>query len=240
MKAVHLLRHKLIQKTVDDFPVEGDTAKKRESITGLTKPPFWKVKTDRWRGAAYEDEQGQVWLVAAGRRYAGEGKDFYKRFMTDIERKGAPFFLPSEEDLHLYREEQDLQRLEERERQVQALAIGLLKCALSREERYATDDLVLRQDAEKPRVLAHVELMVEVPGADQPAAPHSILIEIRRWGCVSGLARARINLDHNATESTFSSVVPLVGCARLLSPCAYVLGVAEFVQHAARPTSNPH
>lgn len=177
-KAVHLLGHKLIQKAVDDFPVNPHVKKKRESISGLTNPAFWKVKVDRWRGAAFEDKDGQVWLVAAGHRYAGERKDFYKRFMTDVAKKGAEFFLPSERDLALYRDELSLLRLEERERHVQELAVGLLRLALKSAEHYAEGTLSLRWWSEDPATLAHVSLMVELPGPDEHDTPYELLIEI--------------------------------------------------------------
>lgn len=179
-KAVHLLQHKLIQKAVDDFPIESDHEKKRESITGLTNPPFWKVKTERWRGAIYVNpDGGQAWLVAAGRRYGGEAKDFYKQFMADVESKGAEFFLPSEADLTLRKKELSLNRLEVREERIKSQAVDLLARALKSEGHYAQMDLVHDSTAEESHTIGHVELLVELPSSDEPLLP-SLLIEVSK------------------------------------------------------------
>lgn len=115
----------------DDFPGDaGDSAVSRESISGLTDPMWYKVKTgSRWRGAAYVDPSGQAWLCAAGYRRAGEISDFYKTFMTQVATRGADFFLPTQQDRDRLTQEDRQLRLEAWEQEthdgVRALARSL-------------------------------------------------------------------------------------------------------------------
>lgn len=105
-KLVHELDHPVIRKAVGDYPLGQEGRVERESISGLADPPFWKLKTDRWRGAIYVDpETNQPWLVAAGLRRGGEATDFYANFLTQVGRLGAGHFLPTEEDGELLRRE---------------------------------------------------------------------------------------------------------------------------------------
>ena len=99
-KALHALRHPAIQKAVESFPIDGESDRLREGISGLTDPMFWKLKTSRWRGAVFEDPNtGQAWLVAAGLRAEGDkARDFYKVFMASVRRRGARHFLPTDAD----------------------------------------------------------------------------------------------------------------------------------------------
>lgn len=79
---------------MDDFPIDA-CAKLRESISGIPSPPvYWKVKVNRWRGAVYEDADGQAWLIAAGTRTAGSRKDFYKQFMSLSKHADMSTFYP--------------------------------------------------------------------------------------------------------------------------------------------------
>jgi hypothetical protein len=85
---------------------ESDSAGiRRESISGLSDPHWWKQKVSRWRGAATDAEVvgvGEAWLCAGGLRAAGESRDFYKSFMKGIETAGAERYLPALEDRLLH------------------------------------------------------------------------------------------------------------------------------------------
>lgn len=178
-KAVHLLGHKLIRKAVGDFPSEGDSVVERESISGLANPPFWKVKTERWRGAVYVDEaSGQSWLVAAGLRYGGEGKDFYSRFMADVRTRGSEFFLPGDGDLQLLKDELAQFRVEERERHTQDFILQLLSGALASEDGTASGELYASAPGNRP--IARVDILMYEPSQDDPAEPRSVLIEVQQ------------------------------------------------------------
>jgi Protein of unknown function (DUF3039) len=98
-KHLHLLAHPIIQHVRDLFSGELSADISRESISGLpaSHPPFWKGKTGRWRGAVYEDADGQGWLCAAGLRREGEGSDFYAEFMSGV-AADLDKYLPTEED----------------------------------------------------------------------------------------------------------------------------------------------
>lgn len=95
---LHDLDHPLVRHARDVFTGGEDDDLHRESISGLTDPPFWKIKTSRWRGAAFIDaDTGQTWVVAAGLREAGSQDDFYKRFMREV-KADLGRFLPTLED----------------------------------------------------------------------------------------------------------------------------------------------
>jgi Protein of unknown function (DUF3039) len=169
-KAPYLLAHKIIRKAVGDFEdVTGD--RQRESISGLTDPPFWKVKIDRWRGAVYVDSDGQPWLVAAGRRYEGEARDFYKRFMATV-AQSKDSVLPTPEDrAHLKRQLAE-ERLLAREHRTQELALDLVRQARGGSDGIASGVL---HTADESRAMAEVTV-IYVPAEDD--APHEVLVEL--------------------------------------------------------------
>lgn len=102
----HDLDHSAIKNAVAVYNGDASADTQRESISGLTDPPWWKVKSSRWRGAVWIDpETNQPWLCAAGIRIDGSGDDFYASFMADVGGKGAAYFLPTEEDRSLLRTE---------------------------------------------------------------------------------------------------------------------------------------
>ncbi len=102
---MHLLEHDLVTQAAKLFPSEHDQDVRRESISSTR---FFKLRFgQRWRGAVWVDpDTGQAWLCAAGLRYGGEGKDFYRRFMADLARHGEERFLPDADDLSRLRLEQ--------------------------------------------------------------------------------------------------------------------------------------
>lgn len=84
----------------------GGSGVRRESISGLTDPYWWKQKVSRWRGAATDAEtvgDGEVWLCAGGLRSVGDDRDFYKTFTHQVSVNGSSKFLPSESDRKLRR-----------------------------------------------------------------------------------------------------------------------------------------
>lgn len=100
------LDHPVVRHATATWPV-GTSLTARESISGLSDPPFWKLKTGRWRGAVYVDPAtGQAWLVAAGLRRAGDDSDFYATFMAQVQSGGIEVLLPSSDDLDLLSAEQ--------------------------------------------------------------------------------------------------------------------------------------
>lgn len=180
-KAVHLLQHKLIRKAVDDFPMSGDVLKERESISGLTDPHFWKVKTDRWRGAVYvERDSGQAWLVAAGLRRAGEKADFYAKFMSDVQRRGAEYFLPDQYDRDLLANERDEACLTEREKRVSALAVNLLHEALHDPDGCVEASLprVFSPDGASHTASSLARIVLIVDRGDEDGCDPAILVEL--------------------------------------------------------------
>lgn len=132
LKALHALRHPVIQKAVEAFPVLGESDCVREGISGLVNPMFWKLKTGRWRGAVFEDpDTGQAWLVAAGLRAEGQKtRDFYKVFMADVHRRGADHFLPTAADNEALQLEIRAQQLTTLEAEVAHSARDLLAQSL--------------------------------------------------------------------------------------------------------------
>lgn len=114
-KELHLLDHQLVRKASNDFDVENSTdlTLKREGITDLREPMWWKVKVGRWRGAIYQDANGQAWLCAGGYRRGKESTDFYQRFMAEVNAHGPGQFLPTDEDRARLKDEVDEARFVE-------------------------------------------------------------------------------------------------------------------------------
>jgi hypothetical protein len=65
--------HPLQAKATEQFAVDDAP---RERIRAIDDHIFFKVKVQRWRGAVWPSDR-LPWLVAAGRREAGSGADFY-------------------------------------------------------------------------------------------------------------------------------------------------------------------
>lgn len=90
-----------------------DATTRRETISGLTDPHWWKQKVSRWRGAATDAEivgADEVWLCAGGLRAEGDRKDFYTGFMNAVRLRGAGPFLPTAEDRRYQAVEEKLAR----------------------------------------------------------------------------------------------------------------------------------
>lgn len=119
--------HPLVASFFSSFESD-DAGIRRESISGLSDPHWWKQKVARWRGAATDAAivgDGQVWLCAGGLRAAGESRDFYASFMESIHVHGSTQFLPQGEDRRLQAVEEKVARLEAWHDQ---LRLGVLVC----------------------------------------------------------------------------------------------------------------
>lgn len=92
--------HPLLDHVISLFKEDRDSTKAPTTISKV-RPTCYKVKTGRFRGAAYVADNGQVWLVAGGIRKDGDTGDFYKEFMSRIDRDGSDWWLPSEDDILL-------------------------------------------------------------------------------------------------------------------------------------------
>lgn len=132
MPRLNGLNHPLIRHFDTAFgPGEDPTS--RESISGLTGPHWWKVKTNRWRGAAIDHSvvgPDAVWLCAAGIRREGDGDDFYSAFMRNVRRAGPDQWLPSAEDVLAATVDEKISALDSWKLQVHCAALALLTEAL--------------------------------------------------------------------------------------------------------------
>jgi hypothetical protein len=77
--ALDEIDHPLLRKASDQFT---DPSGLRERILSIDDTVMFKVKVQRWRGAAWNDADDQTWLVAAGQREAGSRDDFYQALAT--------------------------------------------------------------------------------------------------------------------------------------------------------------
>ena len=66
--------HPLLAKASERFADDGTP---RERIASVDDQILFKVKVQRWRGAAWMADDGIPWLVAAGQREEGSPDDFY-------------------------------------------------------------------------------------------------------------------------------------------------------------------
>lgn len=96
--ALHDLDHPTVRHLRDTFTGTDSSDAQRVSISGLTNPMWYRLKTGRWRGAVYVDSDGTAWLCAAGLRRGGEAADFYSSFMDRIRTSGPQAFLPTDAD----------------------------------------------------------------------------------------------------------------------------------------------
>lgn len=174
-KSVHSLDHKIIRKAVQDFPLGVDVDKKRENITGLTDPFFWKVKTDRWRGAVYVDQNDQPWLVAAGLRYEGESRDFYKQFMSGA-RSDPSVYLPTVEDREVLLREVNETLILEREAHLRDWALQKVREARSANDGFSQGSLTFTSRDGRTHLLAKVTFLLAKP--ETPGDPFGLLVEL--------------------------------------------------------------
>ncbi|MGP5247639.1 DUF3039 domain-containing protein [Corynebacterium flavescens] len=94
--------HEVVSKAATIFPETRDKVRAPAKISSV-KPACYKIKIKRSRGAAYIDDSGQVWVVAAGIREEGSQKDFYDQF-TQLPSSS---WLPTDKDRDLLKK-QDL------------------------------------------------------------------------------------------------------------------------------------
>ncbi|MCL2585561.1 MAG: hypothetical protein FWE35_24240, partial [Streptosporangiales bacterium] len=71
--------HPLLAKATERF---ADKRSALERISAVDDQVFFKIKVQRWRGAAWLEESEMPWLVAAGRRQEGSPDDFYAKLTT--------------------------------------------------------------------------------------------------------------------------------------------------------------
>lgn len=95
-------------------------------IKSVTDVVWYKVKTGRFRGAAFIDEFGTAWLCFAGTRHDGNRDDFYEEFVKRCVG-GSRHLLPDDDDRLRFRLEKahiaELSRLKLlRMRVIEALA----------------------------------------------------------------------------------------------------------------------
>ena len=226
-KPVYEFNHPAIRKAVGDYPVGQVGRIERESISGLTNPPFWKLKTDRWRGAVYVDpDSHQPWLVAAGLRRGGEASDFYAAFMDQVARLGAGHFLPSKEDTQVLEQEVDravqsderavrLERLEQAEKDACLKFLRAVRDALANLEHPVSFDLLLPgvSNEDPAHQYGEVEVLVVLDDANDPEGAVSVLADVAltdwerlpliQW--ITCMMAARLERDESRWGITTSS-----------------------------------
>lgn len=137
--------HPIVQKAMQKFPEDRDASKAPKTITNIS-PTCYHLKVGRWRGAAYQDANGQIWIVAAGLRRGKERDDFYQTFLALDQRGGSESWLPCEEDIELFRKEIAHDALREWERGIwEDFSAELERTRLSQE-------IVIQVDGQLPGV----------------------------------------------------------------------------------------
>lgn len=186
------LDHPIVRHAAQMFSGNSSSDGAKESISGLFDPPFWKVKTGRWRGAVWEDDAtGQCWLVAAGLRYEGESKDFYARFMADVQSRGAEYFLPTSSDWELLDREQLTAVLQDWEIDLHQTALDCVEVAHE-----APQEITVTLWSDGESVIADVMITVEIAAdADDPSdAVAEVTVEctVREWEHYPAVERAEM------------------------------------------------
>jgi hypothetical protein len=142
----------------------------------LANPVWWKLKTSRWRGAVYEDADGQAWFCAAGLRREGELTDFYASFMASVQANGPEPFLPTDDDrARLQMEEADA-RLARWEEDLYEAACTAFVTAVERGTcSFSVPGMVDERD------LCRVEITVEsLPDDDEDEGLAEVVLAMKR------------------------------------------------------------
>lgn len=184
------LAHPVIQHAATLFSGDDSSDVARESISGLTDPPFWKLKTGRWRGAVWLDKQGQAWIVAAGLRRENESDDFYKSFMATVASSGAEPFLPTAADLRRLKIESVSEALADWERQLHTDTVNAAVAAGAGDPQQMP---VFSLD--RSTTAANVEITIEVVKGDPPEediAELTVVVEPINRSMKSLIERAEI------------------------------------------------
>ena len=158
-----MIDHPLVKSFRSAFEDDAKTVR-RESISGLSDPHFWKQKSNRWRGAATEAidavGDGEVWLCAGGLRARGDNRDFYNQFCSQIKARGPLEFLPTPADRRYQEVEAKNARKEAWREQIQLSTLICLNEALK-----TSEDNILHVPAPKPdsedAPLLHVTFQVD-------------------------------------------------------------------------------
>ena len=103
------VEHPVLEHASAIFAPDRDYAKAPAKISGV-RPTCYKVKTSRYRGVAFMDPDGQVWVVSAGIRKGVDRDDFYQRFMRRSEID-PQWWLPTPADRALLEKEKKTDRL---------------------------------------------------------------------------------------------------------------------------------
>ncbi|OFT75263.1 MULTISPECIES: hypothetical protein [Corynebacterium] len=103
------VEHPVLEHANAIFAPDRDYAKAPAKISGV-RPTCYKVKTSRYRGVAFMDPDGQVWVVSAGIRKGVDRDDFYQRFMRRSEID-PQWWLPTPVDRALLEKEKKTDRL---------------------------------------------------------------------------------------------------------------------------------
>lgn len=139
--------HPILAKAHEQF---ADDHIQRERIRAIDDQILFKVKAQRWRGAAWI-EPDLPWLVAAGRRESGSADDFYAALTADGQASRARYnaehkpaltsdtyvahLLPNRDDRLRYRAEAGVRFV----RHLEALIPALVRDSLTDGREYAAD-----------------------------------------------------------------------------------------------------
>ena len=158
-----MIDHPLVTSFRSAFEDDAKTVR-RESISGLSNPHFWKQKSNRWRGAATEAidavGEGEVWLCAGGLRAQGDNRDFYNQFCSHIKAHGALKFLPTAADRRYQDVEAKNARREAWRAQIQLSTLICLNKALKTREDNSLHVPAPKPDSEDAPLL-HATFQVE-------------------------------------------------------------------------------
>lgn len=184
---------------------------RRESISGLSDPHWWKQKVARWRGAATDAAivgAGEVWLCAGGLRAAGDQRDFYATFMETVSGHGADRYLPAAEDRRVQEIEALVARRDAWSAQVKLSVVVALDSVL-RESAPLTVHIPPPAPHPTTERIAHLELSVERLSDDDEEIIELTLV-------VSHQDRSRPHLVGLAIETALSVVSPVAEDWRVL------------------------
>lgn len=124
------LPHPIIAKAADSFGVRSDQDNFVGPIASSTRLRLWEIKQSQWRGGVWEDPDTEFcWLVICGLAKGGhqDRDDFYQRIDRENQSGDPTHWLPTDQDIHLLKQETAARIRTEWELQTQGAVLEALK-----------------------------------------------------------------------------------------------------------------
>ncbi len=195
-RGLHTLNHPMVRHAAAVYNGDPNVVAQRELIADTSDPPFWKVKSGRWRGAVWIDpNDGQAWLVDVGIRRADSPTDFYAAFLASLAAEGPAPFLPTADDRDRLKLEIAHERLRDWELSLYLQSVEVLLEAVETGYARGVIPTVLEGGVDPAILEIEVERYPGEWGTDDPLEqPAGVAVQLRvnNWADRGVLTRAQL------------------------------------------------